>query len=35
MPGHIKKVTGPGPDPSPWMEVKPELKAKNILKPYD
>ena len=35
MPGHIKKTTGPDPDPSPWLEVKPELKAKLKAKPYD
>ena len=35
MPGHIKKVTGPDPDPSPWLEVKPELKQTLVKKPYD
>ena len=35
MPGHIKKTTGPDPDPSPWLIVSPELKAKNNKKPYD
>jgi myosin heavy subunit len=35
MPGHIKKVTGPDPDPSPWLAVSAELKAKNKAKPYD
>ena len=35
MPGHIKKTTGPDPDPSPWLEVKHELKMKNKAKPYD
>ena len=35
MPGHIKKCTGPDPDPSPWLLVSPELKAKNIKKAYD
>merc|ERR1711892_1410728 len=35
MPGHIKKCTGPDPDPSPWLEVKYELKMKNKAKPYD
>ena len=35
MPGHIKKLTGPEPDPSPWLAVSPELKAKNKAKPYD
>jgi len=28
-------MTGPDPDPSPWLEVKPELKEKNMKKPYD
>ena len=35
MPGHIKKTTGPDPDPSPWLVVSPELKLKNKNKPYD
>merc|ERR1712128_59536 len=35
MPGHVKKLTGPDPDPSPWLAVSPELKAKNKAKPYD
>ena len=35
MPGHIKKTSGPDPDPSPWLEVKPELKMKLKAKPYD
>ena len=35
MPGHVKKLTGPDPDPSPWLLVSPELKKKNMLKPYD
>ena len=35
MPGHIKKTSGPDPDPSPWLEVKHELKMKNKAKPYD
>ena len=35
MPGHIKKTTGPDPDPSPWLIVSPELKEKNKAKPYD
>jgi myosin heavy subunit len=35
MPGHIKKVTGPDPDPSPWLAVSDELKKKNKDKPYD
>ena len=35
MPGHIKKVTGPDPDPSPWLIVSDEIKIKNKNKPYD
>jgi len=35
MPGHVKKVTGPDPDPSPWLEVNADLKVKNKAKPYD
>ena len=35
MPGHIKKTSGPDPDPSPWLLVSPELKEKNKAKPYD
>ena len=35
MPGHIKKSSGPDPDPSPWLCVSPEIKEKNKLKPYD
>ena len=35
MPGHIKKTSGPDPDPSPWLLVSPELKEKNKNKPYD
>jgi len=35
MPGHIKKSSGPDPDPSPWLEVKHELKTKLKAKPYD
>ena len=35
MPGHVKKLTGPDPDPSPWLAVSPELKIKNKAKPYD
>merc|ERR1712106_522419 len=35
MPGHIKKSSGADPDPSPWLEVKYELKMKNKAKPYD
>merc|ERR1712142_1163562 len=35
MPGHIKKTSGPDPDPSPWLLVSYELKEKNKAKPYD
>merc|ERR1712079_270905 len=35
MPGHIKKTSGPDPDPSPWLEVKHVLKLKLKAKPYD
>merc|ERR1711962_1982048 len=35
MPGHVKKTSGPDPDPSPWLCVSFELKEKNKAKPYD
>jgi len=35
MPGHIKKSSGPDPDPSPWLLVNDELKIKLKAKPYD
>ena len=35
MPGHIKKTSGPDPDPSPWLEVTAEMKVNNQKKPYD
>merc|ERR1712027_209373 len=35
MPGHIKKTSGPDPDPSPWLAVSFELKTKLKAKPYD
>jgi len=35
MPGHVKKTSGPDPDPSPWLEVKDHIKEKNKAKPYD
>ena len=35
MPGHVKKSTGPDPDPSPWLIVSDELKVKLKSKPYD
>jgi len=28
-------MTGPDPDPAPWLEVSHDLKAKNMKKPYD
>ena len=35
MPGHVAKLTGPDPDPSPWLIVSPELKKTLKDKPYD
>jgi len=35
MPGHVKKTSGPDPDPSPWLVVSYELKQKLKQKPYD
>jgi len=35
MPGHIKKTSGPDPDPSQWLYVSHELKEKLKAKPYD
>ena len=35
MPGHVKKTTGPDPDPAPWLMVSEELKKKLLSKPYD
>merc|ERR1711899_472349 len=35
MPGHIKKTTGPDPDPSPWLEVKDHIRAEQKKKAYD
>merc|ERR1712180_522910 len=35
MPGHVKKVTGPDPDPSPWLEVSEDMRKNNMKKPYD
>jgi len=35
MPGHVKKSTGPDPDPSPWLIVSHDLKVKLKSKPYD
>ena len=35
MPGHIKKSTGPDPDPPPWLKVSDEFRDRNKSKPYD
>merc|ERR1712131_538528 len=35
MPGHIKKTSGPDPDPSPWLCVSEEIKLNLKSKPYD
>ena len=35
MPGHIKKTSGPDPDPSPWLVVSDAIKERNKVKPYD
>merc|ERR1711881_526761 len=35
MPGHIKKTSGPDPDPSPWLEVKEHIRAEQKKKAYD
>ena len=35
MPGHVKKSSGPDPDPSQWLFVSFELKEKLKNKPYD
>ena len=35
MPGHVKKYSGPDPDPSPWLMVSKDLLAKLKAKPYD
>lgn len=35
MPGHVKKGTGPDPDPSPWLKVSDQLRAQLRSKPYD
>ena len=35
MPGHVKKSSGPDPDPSKWLFVSFELKEKLKNKPYD
>ena len=35
MPGHIKKGSGPDPDPSPWLEVKDHIREEQKKKAYD
>ena len=35
MPGHLKKIEGGDPDPSPWLIVSYELRQKLKAKPYD
>merc|ERR1712226_411988 len=35
MPGHIKKGSGPDPDPSPWLEVKDHIREAQKKKSYD
>merc|ERR1712126_245935 len=35
MPGHIKRVTGPDPDPAPWLEGSDDVKKQNMKKAYD
>ena len=35
MPGHIKKTSGPDPDPSPWLEVKDHIREAQKKKAYD
>jgi len=35
MPGHVKKSTGPDPDPSQWLFISMEMKLKDSAKPYD
>merc|ERR1712088_1190277 len=35
MPGHIKKTSGPDPDPSPWLEVKEHIREAQKKKSYD
>ena len=35
MPGHIKKTSGPDPDPSPWLEVKENIREEQKKKSYD
>jgi len=35
MPGHVKKSTGPDPDPSEWLFISMEMKLADQAKPYD
>jgi len=35
MPGHVKKTSGPDPDPSPWLEVKDHIREEQKKKAYD
>ncbi|KAK3877615.1 hypothetical protein Pcinc_017693 [Petrolisthes cinctipes] len=35
MPGHVKKSTGPDPDPSEFLYVSLEMKRQDQTKPYD
>ena len=35
MPGHVKKSSGPDPDPSPWLEVKENIREEQKKKSYD
>ncbi|XP_071512368.1 myosin heavy chain, muscle-like [Panulirus ornatus] len=35
MPGHVKKSTGPDPDPSEWLFISMEMKMQDATKPYD
>nr|XP_053645280.1 myosin heavy chain, muscle-like [Cherax quadricarinatus] len=35
MPGHVKKSTGPDPDPSEFLYISMEMKMQDATKPYD
>ncbi|XP_042212119.1 myosin heavy chain, muscle-like isoform X1 [Homarus americanus] len=35
MPGHVKKSTGPDPDPSEFLYISMEMKMQDSTKPYD
>ncbi|KAK3852426.1 hypothetical protein Pcinc_040988 [Petrolisthes cinctipes] len=35
MPGHVKKSTGPDPDPSEYLYISMEMKMADATKPYD